>query len=300
MPILHMETEQVRAAANQINILAQQLEEQYRLLNQQLQQLQVSWQGPSGDLFTIHLQSEIQNVTTTAAQAFTLSQRVHREVTEWEEADNRITSNFIEAWLNDHRGITLPDNFPSGGNGKGWEEFWKRFEGEGKIVEWDHKNKEKGGPEFGVKYQIWEDALYGNPEEDGIALVGGKVDVGASYGKDGFSAGVSGEYYTYKAQREGILIGDDQFGLTGGVKANVLAAEGFVGIKDNSLGATIGGKLVTVEGEIGTNISGVNVGLQGEFGLKAELGFQIGQKTKIKLPFVTIGFSLGKADTEEF
>ena len=46
---------------------------------------------------------------------------------------------------------------------------------------------------------------------------------------------------------------------------------------------------------MGVNVAGVNVGVKGEIGLKAELGFKIGKETEIKLPFITIGFSFGGA-----
>lgn len=174
--------------------------------------------------------------------------------------------------------------------------FWDRIKIEGKIWEFDPRPG-KGGkfdPEISIKYAFTEGALFGNPTEDGVALAGGKVEGGFGFGKKGWMAGLSGEIYALKAETDGV-IGSEELGLTGGAGANVLKGEGFVGIKDGSLGATIGGTLVSVEGEVGANVAGVNVGLKGEVGLKAELGFKIGKKTELKLPFITIGFSFGKA-----
>jgi hypothetical protein len=104
--------------------------------------------------------------------------------------------------------------------------------------------------------------------------------------------------YALKGKWDGVA-GSENLGLSGGMGINALKGEGFIGIKDNSLGATIGGTLVSVEGETGVNVAGVNVGVTGEIGLKAELGLQIGPKTKIKLPFITLGFTIGGAKENE-
>ncbi|MCL4868730.1 MAG: WXG100 family type VII secretion target [Anaerolineae bacterium] len=306
MPLLHMETEQVRAAAQQLQRLAQEIDHQSQTLNRQLFLLQSSWQSPSGDQFCSQLQHEAQKAGSLAQSGFTLYQRVQNEVEEWETIDRNlfghsgpISSGLWTNIIGNHwpdgttfpGGITLPDGTTV--SPKDWGDFWKKLEGEGQIVAWD-LDEDSGKPLFGVKYDLWEGALYKDPDR-GISVVGGSVSAKFAIDEDGVNAGLAGEYHTFKVAKENRLTGDENLGITGGYEVKALAADGFIGIKDNTLGATIGASLVTVEGEIGTNIAGANVGLTGEIGLKAEIGFQIGQETKVKLPFITIGFSLGKA-----
>ncbi len=175
--------------------------------------------------------------------------------------------------------------------------IWDYFElkGEGKVWSWDAIGGGEFNPELGIKYGLKDQAMFGDPEEDGFSAVGGKVQAGFGYSaKDGLILGVDGEYYTVQGKLDGVY-GDEDLGVTGGVSGKVLAADGFAGYKDGSFGATIGGTLVSVTGEMGVNVAGVNVGVKGEIGLKAELGFKIGKETEIKLPFITIGFSFGGA-----
>jgi WXG100 family type VII secretion target len=162
-------------------------------------------------------------------------------------------------------------------------------------------------PEFSAGYTI-ADSVFGNKHEDTWAAgglsgshkekwsaLGGELGIGASFDKDGLSAGLSGEFYTAKASVLGV-VGDKNLGLTAGGEIEVASAEGFIGIKDNNIGASIGANLISVEGEVGTNIAGVNVGLTGEVGLKAELGFEIGAGGfEMKLPFASFGISFGGA-----
>jgi WXG100 family type VII secretion target len=174
--------------------------------------------------------------------------------------------------------------------------FWEHvgFQGKGDIWEFDYLKKEgKFAPGVDLKWGV-KDAVWGDPDAEGWSLVGGEGGLKTGFGEKGFSLGAYGEYYTAQGKVDGVW-GDKNLGLTGGLSGKALSADGFIGIKDNSLGASIGGSLVSAEGEVGTNVAGVNVGVSGEIGLKAELGFQIGQKNELKLPFVTLGFSFGKA-----
>jgi len=179
-----------------------------------------------------------------------------------------------------------------GGDGSFWDGF--SFKGKGKIWELDRANTDqpsKFDPGVIVRYGV-SGAVVGNPDADGLSVLGGSAGAQAGVTSKGFQAGPYGEGYVVQAKTGGVW-GDENLALTGGLTGKALAAEGFAGIRNNSLGASIGGTLISVKGEAGTNVAGVNVGLTGEVGLKAELGFQIGQETKLKLPFVTIGFAFG-------
>ncbi len=196
-----------------------------------------------------------------------------------------------------------PPGTPGAGPGQsgssgGWT--WGAPSGSGKvnIFEYDHSQDpgSRGGvsPSIGVKYGVGG-SLYGDPNSDGITAISGEGGVAFGLGENGVTAGLYGEYSTARAQYDTAFLGGDNLGATAGIDAKVLAAEGFVGIRDNSFGAAIGGTLVSAEGSVGVNVAGVNASVNGEIGLKAELGFQIGQETEIKLPFISIGFSFGGA-----
>jgi hypothetical protein len=172
------------------------------------------------------------------------------------------------------------------------------FKGKGKGIEWgkeDGKGYRK--PSFGIKYTLAKGAAYGDASApDGFSA--GGYEAGAEFSVEGLKkgkVGIFGEAYAAKLQGDTLLAGDKDFGLTAAGDVKALSVSAFAGVKDGSVGASIGGSLISAKGEIGTNVSGYNVGVNAEVGLKAELGLQIGKNTKIKLPFVTLGFSFGKA-----
>jgi len=113
--------------------------------------------------------------------------------------------------------------------------------------------------------------------------------------KGQFTAGGYAEIYAAKVKAEGTLVGDQDLGWTGGVEARALSAEGFIGIKDSSVGGSIGFNVASVKAETGANVAGYNVGVNAEVGLKFELGFQVGKNTKVKLGPFTFGLSFGGA-----
>lgn len=198
-------------------------------------------------------------------------------------------------------------------SGGGNSSFWNppgfgNLGGESKLFEFDgargDDGSRKGGkfsPSVGVKYDLIDDySVWGDPTGDGFSAGGVDASVGVEYNvEEGkFSAGAWGDVYVGRGQVDGVL-GDDDLALTGGVEGKVLSADGFIGIKDNSIGASIGGSLVSAKGDVGVNVAGVNVGVSGEIGLKAELGFKIGQETEIKLPFISFGISFGGAKKDD-
>ncbi len=84
-------------------------------------------------------------------------------------------------------------------------------------------------------------------------------------------------------------------GATGDVNAEALGVDGTLGLHDGSLDADVGATLISASGSAGVNLDGINGSVDGTIGLKAELGFEIGPHTEIKLPFVSFGFTIGLA-----
>lgn len=95
------------------------------------------------------------------------------------------------------------------------------------------------------------------------------------------------------------VIGDEDFGGSVGGKVEGPSVEGFIGLKDGSVGGEIGGTLISAEGSAGVNIAGANVGVSGGVMLGANVGFKIGKKTEIKLGIFKIGLILGKSKVIE-
>jgi hypothetical protein len=126
-------------------------------------------------------------------------------------------------------------------------------------------------------------------------LVTGEAGAGFNIGNDGLNAGVMGEAYLGSAEASGVIGGRD-LGLTAGVEVRGPGVHGMAGIYQNNVGLVVGGSLVSAEGSVGTNIAGMNVGVKGEVGLKAELGAQIGKDgVEVKLPIVSLGLTFGGA-----
>ncbi|MCA0351307.1 MAG: WXG100 family type VII secretion target [Chloroflexi bacterium] len=197
-------------------------------------------------------------------------------------------------------------NTGDGGTGTGGSGSGPTFKGKVKVHTYDYKTKTgetKPQLKLGVSGALLED------KGDLLKVDGpipytlkGKYQVG--YGEAGIGLGINGDKkFTIGPYVEGTVAkgeltnvyGDKNFGITETLEGKVLSVEGFAGLKDGSVGATIGGTLASVQATKGLNIAGVNVGVTAEVGLKAELGFSIGKETKIKLPFVSFGFSFGGA-----
>lgn len=183
-----------------------------------------------------------------------------------------------------------------GSSGAGGPPKWLKAKGKG-FEFGKQDGKSYGKPAFGIKYGIAKDSVYGDAKAaNGVSAIGGEAGVELSVEslKKG-KLGIFADGYLAKAQGETMFAGDKNFGGTLSGDVQVGRVNAFAGIKDGSLGASIGGSIVSAKGEIGANVAGYNVGVNAEVGLKAELGFQIGKKTQIKLPFVTLGFSFGGA-----
>jgi uncharacterized protein YukE len=173
------------------------------------------------------------------------------------------------------------------------------FESKGQVFEISHEGGRTGGklsPSVGIRYGV-KGAVFGDARaSDGVSAIGGEV--GGEFSLEGLKKGklgIFGEGYLGKAQGDTVFAGNEQLGVTGAGEVKAGSVEAFAGVKDWTLGASVGGTLVSAKGEIGANVAGINVGVNAEVGLKAELGFKIGKRTELKLPFFSIGFSIGDA-----
>jgi len=192
-----------------------------------------------------------------------------------------------------------PGGTGSGGSGGASGGVAKWLKGKGKFFEWGKEDGKKyGKPSFGIKYGVDKGALFYGDANKADGITSGAYEYGAELSVEGLKkgkVGIFGDFSLGKAQGDMIFAGDKELGFTGAGEIKAGGLNAFAGIKDGSLGASVGGTLISAKGELGANISGYNVGLNAEVGLKAELGFQFGKNTKIKLPFVTLGFSFGSA-----
>jgi len=193
----------------------------------------------------------------------------------------------------------------NGGQATGGGSIWDNLRPSGKIWEFDNARRagtRQGGkfePGLNLSWVLAEGAVWGKPREDGMSAIGGSAEVGLRANlKDGVMIGAGGEYYTAKGQWDTAMVGNKEYGVTGGMGVKTLSAEGFGGVrfdrKDQRIGATIGANAISVDGNVGANVAGYNVSVTGEAGLKAELGFEVGRKgVEVKLPFVSVGLKFG-------
>jgi len=131
---------------------------------------------------------------------------------------------------------------------------------------------------------------------DGDVMLGhGDIGLEVGMGEDGFTAGAYGEFDAAKATGVAVL-GSSMLGVTGTGTVKAGSVEGFVGIKDNTIGASIGGSIVSAEASAGVNIAGANVGVKGGISLGLEFGFKIGQETEVKFGPFKVGLSFGAAE----
>jgi WXG100 family type VII secretion target len=295
--------DEIRVDYPQLQQVAAQFARQATAVNQMQQQvkrsmgpLQSAWVGQGSGAFFREMNDKVLPATNRLCQALQDASKTTRQIAQlMEQAERDAAAPFQTG-----AAASAPVGGAGGGGGGSaaggsfWDGF--SFKGKGKVWELDRANSDqpnKFDPGVIVRYGV-SGAVVGNPDAEGFSVLGGSVGAQAGVTSKGFQAGPYGEGYVAQAKTGGVW-GDENLALTGGLTGKALAAEGFAGIRNNSLGASIGGTLISIKGEAGTNVAGVNVGLTGEVGLKAELGFQIGQETKLKLPFVTIGFAFGGA-----
>jgi hypothetical protein len=74
----------------------------------------------------------------------------------------------------------------------------------------------------------------------------------------------------------------------GDAAAEVLAAHAGIALRPGELSAGVGVSLATVKGHAGIDALGQHWGVGAEIGMKAELGFSVGERTEIRLPLLTV------------
>lgn len=116
-------------------------------------------------------------------------------------------------------------------------------------------------------------------------------------GEDGFTAGAYGEYDLATASRAAVL-GSSMLGITVSGSASAISADGFVGYKEGTVGASIGASAASGDVGLGVNIAGINIGLEAGLFAGLELGIKLGADTEVKVGPFKVGLNFGKAITD--
>jgi WXG100 family type VII secretion target len=290
---IQVKYEELDQLISQIHIQADQSRAVFKKVQSQTTALATSWQGEGADRF----QREMEELVLPALKRLSVS----LETTE--DALGRVKRVFLEAEqeavgclegekhirfspdLKDKVEINAPDQK------KGW-----RLGGiglkqkliDGEYYDFDNVKKDiriAGGDIGDYTY----DAKVGTAE----------AGIGVDVNEDGELS--AGGYFNASAGEvsSDVVLGSDNFGANAGVKVEGPSAEGFIGLKDGSAGAEIGGSLVSVDASTGVNVAGYNVGATGGVMLGAKFGFRVGKKTEVKLGVFKLGLSFGKAKVIE-
>jgi WXG100 family type VII secretion target len=267
------------------------------------------WQGRGVVAFSGEMEQKVfpamQRLTEALTQAQVTTLQVKAII---QQAEEEASSVFRESGYEPARtgaeptipSVSLGSN-PSDGS------IWDYVRVKGELWKIDPLQNGAGGrngkfdPEIKLTVGIKESAIWGDPKKDGWAGIGGFVEAGAraTLKDPSVMIGAGGEFYVAKGKWDTALVGDKEYGITGGVEVKAASVEGFAGVQfdgdEKRIGATVGANLISVGGEVGGNVAGYNVGVTGEVGLKAELGFEAGTKgVKVKLPLFTVGIKFGE------
>lgn len=187
------------------------------------------------------------------------------------------------------------------------------FDPSGEVVLTGDQGSSKMAPGAGIKVNLYKNQYYdakdvlGDIQVAGVDLGNwkadgqfGKVQSGAGFGYDQesgkYSAGGFVEGSTYQLTGEGV-VGNKYAGVTADAQIDGPKGEAFIGYKDGSMGASIGGSIVSGETGIGMNVANYNVGVRGGLSFGLELGVKVGADTEIKLGPFKLGLSFGAAKT---
>ncbi|MCI0732055.1 MAG: polymorphic toxin type 44 domain-containing protein [Chloroflexi bacterium] len=88
MPVLHMQTEQVRTTGNQLLQTSRSLQQQTQALNNSVNMLAGQWLGSSRDIFLSEMEALLRQLVQLAEVGSDLNLRLQREVDEWEQTDS--------------------------------------------------------------------------------------------------------------------------------------------------------------------------------------------------------------------
>lgn len=314
MTTIHMETEKVQTIARNMDTTGSAMLTSLHQIQSATARLNYAWRGGEADDFNNDLNNLIKKLEHQVTNLQNLSVRVAREADEWSSSDtfgqgggSRSISNptltgstifggatvvtaatsAALAEQTTHKPSWLEEHFVWGVDG-GWN--GSRLSKTGK------QNWHRSKPDLGVEAK----AGIGGAVEEGKYHSWGKWEAGAKVGvnkKGKWDAGLYAEGSVFEAHGTKVF-GSSAFGFTPTAAMAVGSAEAFAGMKDNRVGASIGGSLVSGELGLGLNIFGYNISLSGGLGLGLEAGFKIGAKTEGKLGPFKLGISFGKAITE--
>lgn len=233
------------------------------------------------------------------AQSFSLDSMVA-------QADSTSASDVSGAPTSSVGGLGTIDQGALTYQGSGSTDVWSHTPGSTGSTE--EKNTTESGTHnpslyFGVGTSVWSDespetelGSYGGvplSNKYGVSIDNAGIGVGMQPGDDGTTdVALEGSLSLVQAHDD-LTYGSQDLGLTAGVEGEAGTAEGALGWHDDSVTADVGVTAASASGSVGANIGGVNASVNATIGLKAELGFSIGSHTEIKLPFISIGFSIG-------
>lgn len=98
MPMLHIETEVVRKIIDFLNYTAVSLQTTSQTLTNTVYALSNAWQGHSRDQFLGEFQPLNQRLAQLADEGLILSQRLQREVEEWEQVASQFGGGAVASW----------------------------------------------------------------------------------------------------------------------------------------------------------------------------------------------------------
>ncbi len=329
MSKIHMETEDVRETARLLDWTAGELYPMPPKLRNLASSISSAWQGGRAEDYSGEIYRQAENLQREVLNLQRLAVRVGGEVGEWENADGNgaraIKSQY--GYLLPGSGVlfsTLPATIISqnltfvNGQQVASEEdgFIKDWESGIDVTFSDKWTKSDGwgdGTDLGIeaKFNLIEGTYIEGESSSNWQMgqydIGGTVgeygisqgEAGAQFGWDekGLVAGAYGEYDLVDVSA-GAVFGGSLLGLTLNTGGSAGSAEGFVGYKDGTVGASIGASAIAGELGLGLNVAGANVGVKAGLELGFELGIKIGAETEVKVGPFKIGLSFGKAITD--
>jgi len=338
MTRIHMETEVVQETARLLDWTCGELYYMPPKLKNLASAISGAWQGGKSGHYASELRRMGEILQREAINLQRLAVRVGNEVSEWENADDNGTRTIMQQFgfllpgagvlvpmlpaAMAFQNLSLPNGYSGGGSGGGGGGSW----GEANLVKdweagldltlsdkWTSGNGWEEDAKIGAEAKIsLMDGAYAEGEGSsnwqlGRYDIGGTVgeygvsqgEAGAQFGvgEDGFIAGAYGEYDAV-AVSGGAVLGGSLLGLTISAGGSAGSAEGFVGYKEGTLGASVGASAVAGEVGMGLNVAGANIGVKAGASVGFELGIKLGAETEIKAGPFKIGLSFGKAITD--
>ena len=253
-----------------------------------IQALRGEWTGRAADAFIEELEGRLLPALHRTAQALDTSETVLNQIMKTIHEADMETAGYFNGFADTIGRNPTPIHSPIPAlpwlKGIKVDGLWGK----------DHANI-GDKPELDVKFGVKEGQIYDGGTYQ-IGKWGGGLEVGL--GDKGFSAGLYGEYDTFKSEINHVT-GSSMFGFTVTDTLKAGSVDGFAGIKDNDLGFKIGGSVADIERGLGLNIAGINIRVTGGllFG-GMEYGAQVGDDISANFGPFKLGLSFGKALTD--